>query len=67
MKGYLDKIPLDQLSKFEEKIPERFTAFHPHIFEAINVENQLSEMHQETLESFLNDFIADWLSRDHNL
>lgn len=67
VKGYLDKIPLDQLSKFEEKYLKDLRHFHPHIFEAINVENQLSEMHQETLESFLNDFIADWLSRDHNL
>ncbi len=61
VRGFLDKLPVEQLAAFEKKYLKDLHHFHPEIFEEIEHKNTLSEIHQEKLISFLDDFIKEWI------
>ena len=64
VRGFLDKLPVEQLAAFEKKYLKDLHHFYPEIFEEIEHKNTLSDPQQEKLVSFLDKFIKEWI-RDH--
>ena len=62
VRGFLDKIPVDQLAKFETEYLKDLRHYHPAIFDEIEQKHMLSEEKQQSLMTFLTDFTKDWLS-----
>ncbi|MBO7244946.1 MAG: F0F1 ATP synthase subunit alpha [Alphaproteobacteria bacterium] len=56
--GYLDKIPLDNISAFEEKLLKTVEKEHKEIIESILSTNDLTEETKEKLSSVLKDLSA---------
>lgn len=57
VRGYLDKIDVNAISKFEEEYLESLRFKHPEIMEEIEKTGTLSERHEKDLIDFLDNFL----------
>jgi F-type H+-transporting ATPase subunit alpha len=58
VRGYLDKVEVNQVGRFEKSLLAALKAEAPHIVEAIRTEKQISKDTEAKLKSFLDDFAA---------
>ena len=57
VKGYLDKIDVKDIVRFESEVHDEIRANHADLLESIANEKELSSANEEKLKSFLNSFI----------
>ena len=62
VKGYLDKINVKDVVRFESEVHDEIRANHPSLLEAIANEKELSSENEEKLKIFLNSFIEKFQS-----
>jgi F-type H+-transporting ATPase subunit alpha len=58
VKGYLDKIDVSAVGRFEKSFREAIKTSAPHILESIRTEKQITKDNEAQLKSFLDDFQA---------
>jgi F-type H+-transporting ATPase subunit alpha len=56
VRGFLDPIPLDKVTSFEEKLRAELKANGQEILEAIRTEREISESTEEKLKAFMESF-----------
>jgi F-type H+-transporting ATPase subunit alpha len=56
VRGYLDKLKINDVGPFEQQLLSEIKAKAPEILEAIRTEKQISPQTEEKLKSFLDDF-----------
>ena len=57
IRGYLDEMPVDKISRFEKEMLEQLKASVPSVLEAIRTEKTISPDTEDDLRYFLDDFI----------
>jgi len=57
IRGYLDEMPVEKISRFEKEMLEQLKANLPSVLEAIRTEKTLSPDTEDDLRYFLDDFI----------
>ena len=57
VKGYLDKIDVKDIVRFESEVHSEIRSKHNDLLESIENEKELSESNEETLKSFLDSFV----------
>ena len=63
VKGYLDKVAVNNVVKFERELHNEVKTNHPELLEAIDKEKELSAENDEKLKSFLESF-SEKFSKD---
>ena len=58
VKGYLDEIPADEVSRFEEEYIEHLRTRHPDVLAAIADEKKLSDELSDTMHALLKEFLT---------
>ncbi len=58
VKGYLDKVDVSAVGRFEKAFREAIKTSAPHILESIRTEKQITKDNEAKLKSFLDDFQA---------
>ena len=54
--GYLDELPLESITDFEEKFLNEVRGQHGEVLDAIRSEREISDATEEKLKSILDDF-----------
>ena len=62
VRGYLDKLPLDQVKPFEQKALTAIKANHPEYLEQIRSEKVISDELDKKLTEFYDNFLAEFTS-----
>jgi len=62
VKGYLDKISVNDVVKFETQIHDEISSKHPELLEAINNEKDLSTENDQKLKTFLDNLLKKFLN-----
>lgn len=57
VKGYLDKIPVSEVSRFEQTALKEIHLEHPDILESISLEKAITEKTDEKLHTFFKNFV----------
>ena len=61
VKGYLDKVPVKEVTKFEKDFIRKLTSSHPEILQSIKKENKITDeievQLKKVIEEFVNNFI----------
>ncbi len=60
VRGYLDSIPNQKISKFEIEYLDAIHHYHPEIFEEIEASHFLSEENEKKLQVFLTEYVKKW-------
>jgi len=60
VRGYLDSIPIQKISAFEEEYLNAVRHFHPEIFQEIEKSPVLTEEIEQKLETFLEEYVKKW-------
>ncbi|RJR14641.1 F0F1 ATP synthase subunit alpha [Candidatus Microgenomates bacterium] len=61
-KGYLDDVPVAQVSAFETQLREYISAAHKKLLKTIRDEQKISETTEKALEKAVKDFKSTWTS-----
>jgi F-type H+-transporting ATPase subunit alpha len=64
VKGYLDKVPLKEVTKFEKDFLRKIRTSYPEIFESIKTEQKISETIETKLKQAIEEFLSIFLN--HN-
>lgn len=62
VKGYLDKISVKDIAHFESELLHLIRIKHPDMVEDINKTGIVSEIHEKTLTTFLDDFSTNFIA-----
>jgi F-type H+-transporting ATPase subunit alpha len=60
VRGYLDKVPVQKVTDFEEKLLSEVRAEGQDILEILRTEKEISEQTEEKLKAFLDKFVATY-------
>ena len=58
--GYLDKINIDQVGKFESEALDEIRSSHSDLLDSIEKERELSEQNANKLKSFFDNFVLKY-------
>ncbi|SIO73566.1 F-type H+-transporting ATPase subunit alpha [Babesia microti strain RI] len=64
VQGYLDKIPIDQITKFESEFTSYITTQHQDILSSIETNHVLSQQVEENLRTAIVNFRSNFLKED---
>lgn len=64
VRGFLDKIAVDEVNPFEDAVVERVRAKHPEFLEEINEKKVISEDLDKKLTDFYTSFTEEFLDKD---
>jgi len=62
VRGYLDKVAVNDVVKFESEVLNDIRTKHPNLLEAIANEKELSKENDEKLKSILDDLVERFAS-----
>ena len=61
VRGYLDRLPLQEIKRFEDQALKKLHLEHPEIIESINKEKKITEETEKKLEEFFRIFVEEFL------
>lgn len=64
VKGYLDKIPIEQIKEFESTLLKQLKTDDNNILASIKEQGQITEEIEKKLKTFLENFIKKFLSTE---
>ena len=58
VKGYLDKVAVKEVTKFEKEFLRKLYSSHPEILQSIKKENKITDEIEAKLKKVIEDFVA---------
>ena len=62
VKGYLDKVPVKEVTKFEKEFIRKLSSSNPEILESIKKENKITDEIEVKLKKAIEDFVSNFIN-----